>query len=128
MSSTCGPSSHAACSSAMTRISSVSATGISTLARIRMRLAAHSYSGASAMRAALTLIVLLAAGCARLGQADDAATMSQLASELTYLSRSVDAQLLEEPAVSRSEEHTSELESLMRISYADFCLKTKTSR
>src|SRR3546814_4559217 len=52
------------------------------------------------MRAALTLIVLLAAGCARLGQADDAATMSQLASELTYLSRSVDAQLLEEPAVS----------------------------
>src|SRR3546814_4678038 len=26
----------------------------------------------------------------------------------------------------RSEEHTSELQSLMRISYADFCLKTKT--
>src|SRR3546814_6203936 len=29
------------------------------------------------------------------------------------------------PAV-RSEEHTSELQSLMRISYAVFCLKTKT--
>src|SRR3546814_10660889 len=28
--------------------------------------------------------------------------------------------------VSRSEEHTSELKSLMRISYAVFCLKTKT--
>src|SRR3546814_5268289 len=28
-------------------------------------------------------------------------------------------------AVERSEEHTSELQSLMRISYADFCLKTK---
>src|SRR3546814_2051910 len=28
----------------------------------------------------------------------------------------------------RSEEHTSELQSLMRISYAVFCLKTKTSR
>src|SRR3546814_9982054 len=28
--------------------------------------------------------------------------------------------------VSRSEEHTSELQSLMRISYAVFCLKTKT--
>src|SRR3546814_6946440 len=28
-------------------------------------------------------------------------------------------------AVSRSEEHTSELQSLMRISYAVFCLKTK---
>src|SRR3546814_9827214 len=30
-------------------------------------------------------------------------------------------------AVMRSEEHTSELQSLMRISYADFCLKTKTT-
>src|SRR3546814_9834316 len=27
----------------------------------------------------------------------------------------------------RSEEHTSELQSLMRISYADFCLKKKTN-
>src|SRR3546814_7658354 len=27
--------------------------------------------------------------------------------------------------ISRSEEHTSELQSLMRISYAVFCLKTK---
>src|SRR3546814_4471342 len=27
----------------------------------------------------------------------------------------------------RSEEHTSELQSLMRISYADFCLKTQTN-
>src|SRR3546814_6881292 len=29
--------------------------------------------------------------------------------------------------LNRSEEHTSELQSLMRISYAVFCLKTKTS-
>src|SRR3546814_4376063 len=29
------------------------------------------------------------------------------------------------PAMSRSEEHTSELQSLMRISYAVFCLKKK---
>src|SRR3546814_10819911 len=29
-------------------------------------------------------------------------------------------------AVARSEEHTSELQSLMRISYAVFCLKKKT--
>src|SRR3546814_8063171 len=29
------------------------------------------------------------------------------------------------PCFSRSEEHTSELQSLMRISYAVFCLKTK---
>src|SRR3546814_2805986 len=31
------------------------------------------------------------------------------------------------PAASRSEEHTSELQSLMRISYAVFCLKKKTT-
>src|SRR3546814_10806997 len=31
------------------------------------------------------------------------------------------------PAASRSEEHTSELQSLMRISYAVFCLKKKTN-
>src|SRR3546814_3212454 len=30
-----------------------------------------------------------------------------------------------EPKLVRSEEHTSELQSLMRISYAVFCLKTK---
>src|SRR3546814_4894153 len=30
------------------------------------------------------------------------------------------------PVQSRSEEHTSELQSLMRISYAVFCLKKKT--
>src|SRR3546814_4359520 len=30
--------------------------------------------------------------------------------------------------VVRSEEHTSELQSLMRISYAVFCLKTKTHK
>src|SRR3546814_1087608 len=32
---------------------------------------------------------------------------------------------LEVAAISRSEEHTSELQSLMRISYAVFCLKKK---
>src|SRR3546814_3814353 len=31
------------------------------------------------------------------------------------------------PDTFRSEEHTSELQSLMRISYAVFCLKTKTT-
>src|SRR3546814_4987454 len=31
------------------------------------------------------------------------------------------------PAPGRSEEHTSELQSLMRISYAVFCLKKKTN-
>src|SRR3546814_3990472 len=35
------------------------------------------------------------------------------------------ATLKEDPAAWRSEEHTSELQSLMRISYAVFCLKKK---
>src|SRR3546814_4413385 len=33
----------------------------------------------------------------------------------------------EQPGIARSEEHTSELQSLMRISYAVFCLKKKKS-
>src|SRR3546814_3934097 len=32
------------------------------------------------------------------------------------------------PSSKRSEEHTSELQSLMRISYAVFCLKKKTTK
>src|SRR3546814_3356950 len=35
---------------------------------------------------------------------------------------------LRRPAFHRSEEHTSELQSLMRITYAVFCLKKKTTR
>src|SRR3546814_4874985 len=38
--------------------------------------------------------------------------------------RDSDAFVRAGPAVDRSEEHTSELQSLMRISYAVFCLKT----
>src|SRR3546814_5190169 len=36
--------------------------------------------------------------------------------------------VIEWDCAGRSEEHTSELQSLMRISYAVFCLKKKTSR
>src|SRR3546814_4082073 len=39
------------------------------------------------------------------------------------ISRAVLAQPVDPEAVGRSEEHTSELQSLMRISYAVFCLK-----
>src|SRR3546814_4736518 len=38
-----------------------------------------------------------------------------------------DVLCLQETKVERSEEHTSELQSLMRISYAVFCLKKKTT-
>src|SRR3546814_2866774 len=37
----------------------------------------------------------------------------------------VDAKIAERCVFARSEEHTSELQSLMRISYAVFCLKKK---
>src|SRR3546814_9057352 len=36
------------------------------------------------------------------------------------------AEVVEQAAETRSEEHTSELQSLMRISYAVFCLKKQT--
>src|SRR3546814_10761776 len=39
----------------------------------------------------------------------------------------VPSRALRSPIFSRSEEHTSELQSLMRISYAVFCLKKKTT-
>src|SRR3546814_4771284 len=45
--------------------------------------------------------------------------------------RKQDARFLHRPDVvhsQRSEEHTSELQSLMRISYAVFCLKKKSDR
>src|SRR3546814_3614454 len=35
---------------------------------------------------------------------------------------------INDPALKRSEEHTSELQSLMRISYAVFCLKKKKQK
>src|SRR3546814_7454833 len=41
--------------------------------------------------------------------------------------RAVAALQQEAPALLRSEEHTSELQSLMSISYAVFCLKKKTT-
>src|SRR3546814_2848044 len=43
-----------------------------------------------------------------------------------FLHRILD--LKESHFIGRSEEHTSELQSLMRISYAVFCLKKKTTK
>src|SRR3546814_6265199 len=42
--------------------------------------------------------------------------------------RKVNLQVQEGRVLLRSEEHTSELQSLMRISYAVFCLKKKNTR
>src|SRR3546814_5180884 len=49
------------------------------------------------------------------------ASLRVLFSDAQQLGRSPDL----DPSTIRSEEHTSELQSLMRISYAVFCLKTK---
>src|SRR3546814_16021207 len=43
-----------------------------------------------------------------------------------HCNEAVDADAFCERRIVRSEEHTSELQSLMRISYAVFCLKKKT--
>src|SRR3546814_4570275 len=57
--------------------------------------------------------------------AQDAATKSanatQSSPEATKKGKSIDPSILQ----ARSEEHTSELQSLMRISYAVFCLQKK---
>src|SRR3546814_4381268 len=45
----------------------------------------------------------------------------------SYRRRSRPGQELAPHGLRRSEEHTSELQSLMRISYAVFCLKKKTT-
>src|SRR3546814_2294916 len=51
-----------------------------------------------------------------------------LVAALMQLERSYDGLLVRfKISRKRSEEHTSELQSLMRISYAVFCLKTKTT-
>src|SRR3546814_4409765 len=51
---------------------------------------------------------------------------SQQPAEPRNLPRSVRSH--RERCIRRSEEHTSELQSLMRISYAVFCLKKKTTK
>src|SRR3546814_6231205 len=50
------------------------------------------------------------------------------ASPVSAVSSSVSAAMTVSTASSRSEEHTSELQSLMRISYAVFCLKKKNKQ
>src|SRR3546814_1105792 len=56
----------------------------------------------------------------------DAPTDTEYASaEITVTARKREERIQDVPLSIRSEEHTSELQSLMRISYAVFCLKTK---
>src|SRR3546814_3843094 len=70
------------------------------------------------LAAMLGLAALLAA-CGQKAETDDAA-----ANATTEATGKMDAMA----SNMRSEEHTSELQSLMRISYAVFCLKTKKKK
>src|SRR3546814_1507337 len=58
--------------------------------------------------------------CRRLGTGGIWLLLSMIGSVSCFLNST--------PIVVRSEEHTSELQSLMRISYAVFCLKKKKSK
>src|SRR3546814_1029606 len=46
----------------------------------------------------------------------------------TFLQERANIETVPDRMLRRSEEHTSELQSLMRISYAVFCLKKKTQK
>src|SRR3546814_5596779 len=72
---------------------------------------------------------VLIVSAAQFGGYADRALTAAFASDLQAQFALTDAQLgmLHGTAVIRSEEHTSELQSLMRISYAVFCLKKKTN-
>src|SRR3546814_3260520 len=56
------------------------------------------------------------------------ALMNRLARHLDLSAMTVNGKSLGENIEGRSEEHTSELQSLMRISYAVFCLNKKTQQ
>src|SRR3546814_5312265 len=53
--------------------------------------------------------------------------LSRLCANLPFFQTVVTKRRLNAASSYRSEEHTSELQSLMRISYAVFCLKKKTN-
>src|SRR3546814_10634552 len=60
----------------------------------------------------------------RIARAADAHMEAKMAKDAPAIWRQVEKSILLDR---RSEEHTSELQSLMRISYAVFCLKTKNT-
>src|SRR3546814_2065593 len=61
----------------------------------------------------------------------DLATLQTVADRIETVAKTepgVSSAIAERPTSGRSEEHTSELQSLMRISYAVFCLKKNNQR
>src|SRR3546814_9859802 len=62
------------------------------------------------------------------GRVDNEANLSDLVSRSTKVVHMATASTPGASIARRSEEHTSELQSLMRISYAVFCLKKKKNK
>src|SRR3546814_1142384 len=76
----------------------------------------------------IDMLRALATDPAARGLADDAAVLEVGGAQLVITSDTIVAgvHFLADDPPERSEEHTSELQSLMRSSYAVFCLKKKT--
>src|SRR3546814_6360597 len=77
---------------------------------------------------ALMIVLLLALGAGWWWHTHRGADRFDYAAVFEQPTTAARAASLADVVAIRSEEHTSELQSLMRISYAVFCLKKKTQR
>src|SRR3546814_4459778 len=88
----------------------------------------RKWIGAVAVAFANPAIATVDQQFARLALCDRSRFLCRLALRLMHRGRAAIARAPNRPSIRvRSEEHTSELQSLMRISYAVFCLKKKKS-
>src|SRR3546814_5025022 len=81
-----------------------------------------AFAGASVNGAAVESIIATFSGKVQVGGG-----IRDRAGVDRWLALGVERVIIGTAALKRSEEHTSELQSLMRISYAVFCLKKKTN-
>src|SRR3546814_8101517 len=89
----------------------------------------RSYGGVDgALRVAQRREALIEAGLELMGSAEPELTVRGVCKKAGVAARYFYESFTDRDALMRSEEHTSELQSLMRISYAVFCLKKKTKR
>src|SRR3546814_7842468 len=105
------------CSSDLTRLRTATVT----------RCCSSLLASEGVKRKPLALRPLRASAAASLGSAE-AGVNDPMPSSMPIVSGRDGARRSGAPSAGRSEEHTSELQSLMRISYAVFCLKKKNKR
>src|SRR3546814_3500188 len=104
--------------------SSALVTGVQTCA---LPICSSLLASEGVKRKPLALRPLRASAAASLGSAE-AGVNDPMPSSMPIVSGRDGARRSGAPSAGRSEEHTSELQSLMRISYAVFCLKKKNKR